>query len=123
MKDRCYNYNHNAYKDYGGRGITICDEWLNDFMAFYDWSMSNGYSDNLTIDRIDNNKGYSPDNCQYVSMKQQCRNRRNTIYITYNGKTKTLIDWCELLDLKYETIRRRFYRGWDVKKLFTPIKK
>ena len=80
MKDRCYCPSHNAYKYYGERGITVCDEWLNDFQAFYDWAMANGYDENApkgkcTIDRIDNDKGYSPDNCRWVDMKVQNNNK------------------------------------------------
>ena len=76
IKQRCSNPNHKNYKDYGGRGITICEEWSNDVQVFYDWSMKNGYEEGLTIDRIDNDKGYSPDNCRWTTMKVQRKNQR-----------------------------------------------
>ena len=76
MKNRCYNEHSNSYKNYGGRGITVCDEWLNDFKAFYDWAITHGYRDDLTIDRKDNDKGYSPDNCRWATALEQRLNQR-----------------------------------------------
>lgn len=90
MKQRCTNPNHKNYSRYGGRGITVCDKWINDFQAFYDWAMANGYDENApqgkcTIDRIDNNKGYSPDNCRWVDMKTQSNNRSTNRKVKING--------------------------------------
>ncbi len=82
MKERCYKPNNDNYKYYGGLGIVICDEWLNSFSAFANWSMSHGYADNLTIDRIDNTKGYCPDNCRWITIQEQQKNKRKrgTVY-------------------------------------------
>ena len=82
MKYRCLNKNGRRYKDYGGRGITICDEWKNDFKAFYDWAMANGYKDDLSIDRIDNDKGYYPENCRWATAFEQNHNKRNNVTAT-----------------------------------------
>ncbi len=117
MKSRCYYTKNKNYNAYGGRGIAVCDEWKNDFMSFYNWAMENGYDDTLTIDRIDNNKGYEPSNCRWVDMKQQSRNRRNTRTITYKGETKPISEWCELLNLNYYTVISRLDRlGWSVER-------
>lgn len=107
MKQRCFYKKNNRFQNYGGRGITICDEWKNDFMSFYNWAMDNGYKDNLTIDRINNDGNYEPNNCRWVEEKTQAKNRRNNIIIEYNGKNYCLKDLCKKLNLKYATIYRR----------------
>lgn len=121
---RCNNSNHRFYNNYGGRGITVCDEWLHDFQAFYDWAMNNGYENSLTIDRIDNNKGYFPDNCRWVDYKIQANNRRSNHLITYNGKTQTMAQWADELGIKYKTLSDRInISKWSIEKAFnTPIK-
>lgn len=122
MKGRCSNSNKLDYARYGGRGINVCEDW-NSFDNFRDWAINNGYSDNLTIDRIDVNKGYSPNNCRWATTKQQSRNKRNNIRITFRGETKVLVDWCEQLNLPYGTIEMRIHRGWNgVDALTKPIK-
>ena len=84
MKSRCYNNHVDRYPNYGGRGIKVCDEWLNDFMSFYNWAMANGYDDKLTIDRINVDGNYEPNNCRWVDMKQQLRNTQRNAYYTIN---------------------------------------
>lgn len=98
IKDRCYSKNNPSYPRYGGRGITMCDEWYNDPKAFADWAYANGYKEDATygectVDRIDNNKGYSPDNCRITNEKVQANNRRSNLLIEHNGETKTLAEW------------------------------
>lgn len=119
IKDRCSNPQNKRHASYYDRHITICEEWKNNFEAFYIWAIKNGYSENLTIDRIDNNKGYTPDNCRWVSQKIQQRNRRNNHYITYNNETHCMSEWCEILGLKYGTICSRINRNWDIERAFT----
>ena len=111
MVQRCTNPNAIHYNMYGGRGITICDEWRNDFYSFYSWSIENGYTDKLTIDRIDNNKGYCPENCRWTDLKTQANNTRRNHYITYNNETKTLTQWAKLLNVNVETLRYRVNHG------------
>lgn len=120
IKRRCYTKSHIEYKRYGGRGITACDEWQ-EFIPFYEWSMKNGYQDNLTIDRIDPDGNYAPDNCRWATQKEQQNNRRNNHLITYNGKTQTAKQWSEELNIKNSTIITRLSRGWSVERtLNTP---
>ena len=111
MKHRCYNQNDSCYHIYGARGITVCDEWLKSYRPFYDWAMANGYSDDLSIDRIDNNKGYSPDNCRWATAKQQAMNTSRNRLLTYNGQTKTLGEWAEESGVYYSKLRNRLEYG------------
>lgn len=104
-----------AYKYYGERNIKMCSAWRNDFQTFYDWSMANGYAENLTIDRIDNNKGYSPENCRWVTMKEQLQNKkRKNHMITYNNETLTMKQTAEKYCINYNTFQNRLRRGWSV---------
>lgn len=128
MKERCNNPNSQAYKDYGGRGISICKDWQDDYMNFYNWSINNGYDKKLTIDRIDVNGNYEPLNCRWATTDEQCNNRRNNIKITYNGKTQTLFQWCEEYGLEYRMILARYHNPNFQNKsieelLFTPNQK
>lgn len=94
MLNRCTLPNHKQYPDYGGRGITVCEDWK-DFRAFAAWAFSSGYRKELELDRRDNDKGYSPDNCRWVTEKQNCRNRRSCVFVTAFGETKTIVEWSE----------------------------
>ena len=128
MKDRCYNPKNKKYKDYGGRGIIICDEWINDFEAFANWAYDNGYIENVsrgecTIDRIDVNGNYCQQNCRWVNQKVQTNNKRNNHYITYNGETHTVTEWNNILGYKKGVLSRRIFSGWSIEDAFTkPVK-
>lgn len=111
MKARCYNENDSRYSDWGGRGIKVCDQWKNDFSSFYDWSIKNGYQENKTIDRINNDGNYEPSNCRWATMKEQSNNRRSNINITIGNTTKTLTQWCEVFDIDYKKVNRRYKRN------------
>ena len=107
MKERCYNRNKAYYHRYGGRGITMCDEWHYSFEAFQSWAYENGYREDLTIDRIDNDKGYCPENCRWVTIKEQSNNKENNHYLTFRGETKTLMQWSEATGFPFSTLSRR----------------
>lgn len=109
MKERCLNEKNPRYKDYGGRGINVCSEWMgkDGFKNFVAWAMANGYSDELTIDRIDNDGGYSPKNCRWADRRVQGRNTRRSHLITIGGETKTLAEWSELSGIPYSTLMQR----------------
>ena len=112
---RCLHKNSISYKHYGGRGISVCKEWKDDFMSFYNWANKNGYKKDLTIDRIDNNGNYTPDNCRWATRKEQNINKRNTRYIIFNGKEMLIQDWAKETGIKRTTIIERLKRGWSIK--------
>jgi len=119
MLARCYNENNKDFYNYGGRGITVCDEWKNDFNAFYEWAINNGYSDELTIDRIDVNGNYDPSNCRWATVKQQSNNTRFNHYFTFNGETKTITEWAEIKGVRRETLLRRINKGITGEEIFS----
>lgn len=118
MKERCYSPKHINYHRYGGRGITVCEEWINSFQEFYDWAMANGYADDLTIDRKDNDGNYEPGNCRWATQKEQANNRRTNVKITYDGKTMDIKQWADELGICYTTLFFRITNGWPVEKAF-----
>ena len=131
---RCYNKNHIEYENYGGKGIKVCDEWLGNYGLdnFYNWAIQNGFTGEkgkngynlLSIDRIDNNKGYSPENCKWANRIEQANNKSTTIWLEYNGKKNTLANFCRELNLPYHPVYLRiFRRKWSIEKaLSIPIR-
>ncbi|MBT2759918.1 hypothetical protein [Paenibacillus sp. ISL-20] len=111
MKRRCYNNSDKSYDTYGARGIKICDEWLNNDFAFYNWSLENGYNEGLTIDRIDPNGNYEPENCRWATMKEQNNNRRNNVNITIGKTTRTMTQWSEMTGISIWKIHKRYHDG------------
>lgn len=106
MKCRCYNPDVIAFKYYGAKGVTICDEWLNDFEQFYFWSLENGYQENLTIDRIDVNGNYEPSNCRWVTSKKQANNRTSNIYVDCYGEKLTAAEAASKYNINVTRLRR-----------------
>lgn len=123
IKTRCYSNSYKEYYLYGGRGITVCEEWKSDFMNFYNWAMENGYSDDLTIDRIDVDGNYEPSNCRWATAKEQANNTRKTNYLIFNGIKKSFNEWSVLVNIKTKTLKNRFFNlGWSAEKtLRTPV--
>ena len=122
MKKRCYNPTCRSYKDYGARGIVIHQEWLDDFRSFYDWAISNGYKDELSIERIDVNKPYEPTNCCWVPVSEQAKNTTRNVFYEYKGEKKILGDWAKEFGLPFTTVRKRLNRGWSLEKALTTPK-
>lgn len=119
MISRCYNPKDVAYSRYGELGLGVCDEWRNDVHEFMKWAMSNGYDGKLTLDRRDNSRGYSPDNCWFKTAFEQNRNRKNNRIIDIDGETKLLVDWCAIYNIGYSTVIRRINTGWSEKDAIT----
>ena len=107
MLGRCNSKTHQAYKNYGGRGITICQEWKDSRDTFINWALQNGHAENMTLDRIDNNGNYDPANCRWVSLKEQQNNRRSNRLIEFNGEIKNLTQWATQLNIGVDTLKRR----------------
>lgn len=119
MKKRCLNKNNARYKEYGGRGISICDEWLL-WVNFKDWALKNGYNDTLTIERKDYDKNYEPCNCTWIPICDQSKNRSSCNWITFNGETHTLTEWAKIKGIKRSTLSSRILtRGWSIEKALT----
>ena len=116
MRARCSRKSEPSYKNYGERGISVCKEWNDSFLKFKEWAIENGYSEDLTIDRIDVNGNYCPENCRWATAKEQANNKRTNLYITINGTTHTATEWCEINGIKYSTAMRRRQRGWPLEK-------
>ncbi len=115
MIQRCHNSKNPEYYNYGARGITVCEEWRNSSKIFLEWALNNGWSMGLELDRRNNNKGYSPDNCRWVTRLINSNNKRNTIMVVYNGQERPLRDWCRMLNLNYQrTYHRLFVQKIDV---------
>lgn len=115
MLRRCYNKNCKEYYRYGGRGISVCDEWQgeNGFIVFYEWACDNGYTDILSIDRINNDGNYEPSNCRWVDAKTQANNTKSTIFLTYNGETKPASEWAVVTGISQDTLTQRKRSGWS----------
>lgn len=125
MRYRCSNQNAKNYHNYGGRGIAVCDDW-NDYITFKEWAISNGYDEKAergqcTLDRIDVDGNYCPENCRFITIESQERNKRNNRYVTIDGKRQSVAEWCEELDRNYNTVFTRIKRNWDeVDAILTP---
>lgn len=114
IKSRCYDNKNKRFADYGGRGVAMCEEWVNNSSAFVEWALNNGYSDELTIDRVNNDGNYEPTNCRWTTIKEQAQNRRSCIMLTYFGVTKNLKQWCECIGEDYKKIYGRYHRGYEI---------
>lgn len=122
MRKRCYSPTSNCYKNYGGRGITVCDEWMgkDGQKNFYEWAIANGYRKGLTIDRINNDGNYTPENCRWATIKTQAYNRSTNSYITIKGKTQTVAEWADEIGISRGAMQNRLRYGWSEDRLLEP---
>ena len=118
MIRRCSIETETHFNRYGGRGIKVCDEWVDNYLEFKEWAMKNGYDEKLSIDRIDNNGNYTPENCRWVDVKTQSNNRETNVLIKYQGVERTLKEWCTLLNLNYNTVYYRYAKGYGIDEMF-----
>lgn len=123
IKTRCFDKHCKSYKNYGGRGITICDEWKNDFMSFYNWSMENGYREDLTIDRINNDGNYEPSNCRWANKYTQSNNTRRNVIIDFEGEKYSAKQFCSLLNINYIKFLYGFHKLNNVNEAIIYAKK
>lgn len=122
MKRRCYDPKNKRYKQYGGRGIKVCNEWLKDYMSFRNWAMENGYKDNLTIDRIDVNGNYEPSNCRWATLEEQQNNVTRNRILRYKGEEKTMSEWSKKYNIPYSKFNKRVQMGWSVEKIIKELR-
>ena len=117
MKSRCFNSSNPSYDRYGGRGITVCEDWKNNYISFRDWAINNGYKDDLTIDRIDNNGNYEPTNCRWATIKEQSRNRNTNVFVEYNGKIFVVKDFAKIIGIDRHTLSKKINEGVSVEEI------
>lgn len=118
MIERCYNKKHKSYHNYGGRGITVCDEWRKSYLSFREWALSNGYKDYLTVDRIDVNGNYEPSNCRWATTKEQGNNRRTNHMVEANGEVHTLTQWADIFGVRLDRVQYYVKRGYSGERFF-----
>lgn len=121
MKQRCNNINNKEYKNYGGRGIKVCEEWekSNGYITFRNWALQHGYKNKLTLDRIDNDGDYTPDNCRWITARENCNNKSNNHILMYKGQKHTLSEWEDIVGLNQRILWKRLKRGWSIEKTLT----
>lgn len=122
MRQRCRDKNAHGYENYGGRGIAVCQKW-DDYAVFREWAMSAGYQGDLTIDRIDVDGDYCPENCRWVTVFEQANNMTSNRVISFGGKTMTMAQWAKELGLSYRTVNQRIQRGWSMERIVSTIQK